>query len=188
MKTIIHEFKVTRKKLFSALALSFIIFLTACEGPQGVPGPQGPQGTALEAEVFELQNVNFALDANNEYIIRQTLDPKILASDNILIYRLSGTINPSTPIWQQIPRTLFLEQGELDYDFDFSMQDFTIYAGGTYNLALTPSYITGQTFRIVIIPGYFSNKGKNAARIDYNDYNAVAKAYNIVDSQVKILK
>jgi hypothetical protein len=102
-----------------------------------------------------------------------------------LIYRLSGTIDSSTPIWQLIPRTLYLNQGELDYDYDFSREDFKIYAGGTFDLALAPQYIQNQTFRIVIIPGYFS--GRSAKKVDKNDYNAVIKAYNINDTNVKIL-
>lgn len=66
------------------------------------------------SEVFELRNVNFAFDAVNGYNIYRTLNPQIFPSDVILIYRLSGTIDSSTPIWQPIPRTLFLNQGELD--------------------------------------------------------------------------
>ncbi|WP_310559931.1 hypothetical protein, partial [Flavobacterium sp.] len=119
------------------------------------------------------------------YNIYQTFNPQILPSDVVLIYRMSGLINSTTPIWQQIPRTLFLPQGELDYDFDFSKQDFTIYAGGDYNLALTPSYINNQTFRIVIIPGYFS--GKSAQSINHDDYNEVIKAYGLNDKVVKVL-
>jgi len=85
------------------------------------------------SEVFELRNVNFGFDGANSYTIYRTLNPQIYPSDAILIYRLSGTIDASTPIWQLIPRTLYLNQGELDYDFDFSKEDFTIYAGGTYD-------------------------------------------------------
>lgn len=96
---------------------------------------------------------------------------------------MAGTINPQTPIWQLIPRTLFLDEGELDYDYDFSAIDFTIYAGGTYNLALTPQFLQNQTFRIVIIPGYFS-KGSD---LDLKDYNAVIKYFNLNDSNVKVL-
>lgn len=135
------------------------------------------------SEVFELRNINFGFDAQNGYSIYQTLNPQIFASDVILIYRLSGTIDSSTPIWQQIPRTLYLNEGELDYDFDFSKEDFTIYAGGTYDLALTPSYINNQTFRIVIIPGYFSNKMKGGG-VDLSDYNAVVKAFHIDESKI----
>ena len=166
------------KRIFLLLAVIGLTTLSSCDGdtgPQGNPGP--------ESEVFELQNVNFQLNQNNEYTIFQQLNPVIFDSDNILIYRMAGTINPQTPIWQLIPRTLFLDEGELDYDFDFSAVDFTIYAGGTYNLALTPQFIQNQTFRIVIIPGYFS-KGTS---IDYNDYDAVIKAFNINDSNITVL-
>jgi hypothetical protein len=135
------------------------------------------------SEVFELRNVNFTYNSVDGYVIYRSLNPVIYDSDNILIYRMSGTINDNTPIWQQIPRTLYLPQGELDYDFDFSKQDFTIYAGGTYDLATTPSYINNETFRIVILPGYFSNKMAN--NIDFSDYNAVIKAFNINDKNVK---
>ena len=134
------------------------------------------------AKVFELRNVNFGFNAQNGYSIYQTLNPQISPSDVVLIYRLSGTIDPSTPIWQSIPRTLYLEQGELDYDFDFSKEDFTIYAGGTYDLSLTPIYLSNQTFRIVIVPGYFSNKTNST--VDLSDYNAVVKAYNIKESKI----
>ena len=166
------------KRIFLLLAVIGITTLSSCDGDTGPQGPPGP-----ESEVFELQNVNFQLNQNNEYTIFQQLNPVIFDSDNILIYRMAGTINPQTPIWQLIPRTLFLDEGELDYDFDFSAVDFTIYAGGTYNLALTPQFIQNQTFRIVIIPGYFS-KGTS---IDYNDYDAVIKAFNINDSNITVL-
>lgn len=181
-------FKRTSPKLFLLIALIAGVAFSSCEGPAGPQGAPGPQGTNVEAEVFELRNINFSLN-NGQYQIYQTLDPQILLSDNLLIYRLSGTIDSSTPIWQPIPRTLFLNEGELDYDYDFSKEDFTIYAGGTYNLATTPSYITGQTFRIVIIPGYLSNKSTtaNASSIDLDDYQAVIKYYGINDTNVKVL-
>ena len=166
------------KKLLFLLAFVGITGLSSCEGPEGPAGPAGP-----EAEVFELLNVNFSSDANG-YFIYRALNPNIFDSDNILIYRLSGTIDPQTPIWQLIPRTLYLEQGELDYDYDFSPVDFTIYAGGTYDLSLTPQYIQNQTFRVVIIPGYFSNR---STAVDVNDYNAVIQAYGINEANIKQL-
>jgi len=107
------------------------------------------------------------------------LTPKLFPGDVILIYRLSGTINSTTPIWQPIPRTLFLTQGELDYDFDFSQEDFTIYAGGTYNLATTPEYLNNQTFRIVIVPGDL------VSSLNTNNYLDVINALNIKESQVQ---
>jgi hypothetical protein len=92
---------------------------------------------------------------------------------------LSGTIDSSTPIWQLIPRTLFVVQGELDYDYDFSKEYFTIYAGGNYDLALTPSYLNNQTFRIVIVPGAFSSNLKTS------NYEDVMAGLNINESQIQ---
>lgn len=170
------------KKIFLFLSIVTLVVTSSCEGPQG---PPGRPGFSAESEVFELQGINFNFDNINGYNIYQLLTPPIQDADVILIYRLSGIIDSQTPIWQLIPRTLYLDQGELDYDYDFSKEDFTIYAGGTYNLALTPSYIQQQTFRIVIIPGYFS--GKPSKVVDKNDYNAVIEAYNIDDTNVKVL-
>ncbi len=172
------------KKAFVYLTVLFSVIFTSCIGPQGMPGDTG---YSAESEVFELRNVNFDYNAIDGYTIYRSLNPNIYASDNILIYRMSSTINAQTPIWQSIPRTLFLGNNEeLDYDFDFSKQDFTIYAGGNFNLSTMPVYLTNQTFRIVIIPGYFSNKSAQK-KVDFSDYNAVVKAYHIQESKVKQL-
>jgi hypothetical protein len=60
-----------------------------------------------------------------------------------------------TLLFGNLSEDSFLTEGELDYDFDFSKEDFTIYAGGTYDLSATPQYIDNQTFS-VIVPGSFS--------------------------------
>lgn len=171
------------KHLFLFLAVAGIISFSSCEGDQGIPGPPGEPGPL--SEVFELKNVNFTLNNQNQFTIFRDLTPMIFAADNILIYRMSSVVNPTTPVWQLIPRTLFLPQGELDYDFDFSRQDFTIYADGSYNLTLTPQFLNNQTFRIVILPGFFS---RSAIPVDLNDYNAVIKHFNINDKNVTIIR
>ena len=167
------------KKITIFFAIIGMIILNACQRNEIIEAPQQDNDTI--AEVFELKGVNFILNGT-QYEIYRVLNPNIFASDNILIYRLSGTVNPTTPIWQLIPRTLFLPpQGELDYDFDFSKEDFTIYANGNYNLNLTPTYINNQTFRIVVIPGSFRNRMKP---VDFSDYHAVLKRYNISDKKL----
>ena len=166
------------RKIFLFLAVVGITALSSCEGEQGPPGIAGP-----ESEVFELRNVNFDFNDIDGFNIYRTLTPQILLSDNILIYRMSDLIDSNTPVWQLIPRTLFLTEGELDYDFDFSKEDFKIYAGGTFDLNTTPQFITNQTFRIVIIPGYLSNRKV----IDKSNYNAVIQAYGINDSNPTII-
>ncbi len=167
------------KPFIMFVSVVFAALFLSCTGPEGAPGRDAPLN-----EVFELRSVNFGYSAANGFSIYQSLSPNIYASDVVLIYRMTGTIDANTPIWQLIPRTLFLPQGELDYDFDFSKEDFTIYAGGNFDLNLAPSYINNQTFRIVIVPGAFSNKKTPDF---YADYNAVIKAYGIDDRHVKLL-
>ena len=166
------------KKVFALIVVIGMFGLQGCTGPEGVPGPAGQDG--LLSEVFELKNINFAYNIDDGFTIYKKLTPVIYDSDVILIYRLSGTINSTTPIWQLIPRTLFLSQGnELDYDFDFSKEDFTIYAKGNYDLATTPQYLNNQTFRIVIVPGSFSTT------LNTSDYAAVMATLKINENQIQ---
>lgn len=173
------------KRIIFLLAIIGIISLQSCTVNEGRNGQDGQNGYSAESEVFEIKNTNFGYSSSIGYNIYRQLNPQIRAADVLLIYRLSGTINPTTPIWQQIPRTLYTSQGELDYDFDFSKQDFTIYAGGNYPLNLTPNYIQNQTFRIVIVPGQFSNK--SSENLKDLSYEEVIAKYNINDSNVKVL-
>ena len=168
------------KKITLVLAFIGMITLSGCTVNEIVD--KDIQDNDTVAEVFELRNVNFGSLNNFNYEIYKPLNPNILSSDQILIYRMSGTINSSTPIWQLIPRTIYFSNGdELDYDFDFSRIDFTISASGTYALNLRPEYINNQTFRIVIIPGYFSGK------MDYSNINNVMEMIGKTEVDVKMM-
>lgn len=117
------------------------------------------------SEVFQV-NVNFLAPS---YSIVQPLNPVIYSSDVVLVYRQIG-LSGNKPIWQSVPHTLYLDEGELDYVFDFTESDINIYLQSTYDLALTPELTQNQTFRIVIVPGYFSST------VNVNDYDAVMNA------------
>lgn len=141
------------------------------------------------AEVFQLNNASFNYTVKDGFYIDEDINPLLYDEDVVLIYRQIGNINATNaPIWQLIPRTIYLENSrELDYDFDFSNEHFIIYVRGNYDLRLTPNYINNQTFRIVIVPGSKSGSAKFANKNDFSDYNAVVKKYNIDDNNVKIL-
>ena len=122
-------------------------------------------------------------NTNGKYIISKTFNA-IPSTDVILVYRQSG-VDGANPVWQQIPRTLFLAEGELDYDFDFTRQDFAIYAGGNIDInaqsaAFKNSYINNQTFRVVFVPAAKTGK----VNVDYSKYEDVIRFYNINDSKV----
>lgn len=128
-----------------------------------------------------MTDITGSFNSTNSYEISQLIT--IGSTDVVLVYRQSGSSNGS-PIWQQIPRTLFLTEGELDYDFDFTKDDVLIKAGGTIDFAaqtnaFRDSYLNNQRFRIVLVPAsQYQNKSTN---LDYSDYNSVIKFYNIPD-------
>lgn len=137
------------------------------------------QTNVLTTEVFDLKNASFSYDSTIGYYIRQSFSKSIYSSDQVLVYRMNGTSN-GNPVWQLMPRTLYLTNNrEIDYDYDFTVNDIQIYAGGNYDLSTTPEYLKNQTFRLVIVPGKFS--GKNSNSVNVEDYNAVIQYYHIND-------
>jgi hypothetical protein len=168
------------KKLITLLALVGIVSLQSCTVSE--IAPINDNDTIPQA--FELKNVFLGRVTENEYNISSTFGFEIggdlFNDETILVYRLSGLVNSTTPIWQLIPRTIYHNDGnELDYDFDFSKVDFVISARGTYNLLSKPSFINNQTFRVVIIPSNLS------AKVNSEDYFAVMNALNLNESQVQ---
>ena len=136
--------------------------------------------------ILDINNVNFAYNAQDGYNISRSFTKPLVSTDVVLIYRKTGSATDGSPVWQSIPRTLYLSEGkELDYDFDFSKNDIMIYANGNYDVSTTPTYLNNQTFRVVLVPA--SAGGKNSNVVDYSDYNSVIKYFNIDDSKIKTL-
>ncbi|WP_313270157.1 hypothetical protein [Epilithonimonas vandammei] len=168
------------KKLFPFLLLfitSFILF--NCKEDDEV------QVQVDYPAVYDLRNVNFSYNATDGWTYGQSFTKPLLDQDYVVIFRQTGT-SGNAAVWQQIPRTLYLDQGELDYDFDFSKNDFMIYAGGTYDLSTTPQYLNNQTFRVVLVPAVY---GKNATLEDLKklSYEEIIAKYNIDESKVGTL-
>ena len=132
--------------------------------------------------VYDLTNVSFD-NIDGVWTFYQPLQ-NMYTSDVILVYLQNGSSGGS-PIWQQIPITFYLNDGnEVDYNFDFTVNDLQIYAGGTFDLGGS-SYVNGKTFRIVFVPAEFGGKNAN---VDHSDYESVIKYYNIDDSNPIELK
>lgn len=162
------------KKILLLFSVVGMIVLQGCEGPQGPPGPPGP---IFEAEVFEVTR-SFA--PNNNYSSLITLNPPILDSDVVLVYLL-WEVDNGTPIWRQMPQTVQLNEGDLQYNFDFTPFDVNLFlSSADFPLTiLGPQWTQNQTFRIVLIPGYFGS-----ARVDFSDYNAVMNMLDLKETDV----
>ena len=167
------------KRIILLLAFVGTFAFQGCSGPEG---PQGATGYSAEAEVFE---VTTSFSTSNNFAKLVTLNPAILNSDMVLVYRLFDVVN-GADVWRSLPQTVYLTQGDLDYNFDFTKYDVNIFLDSNFDLTtLSPSWAQNQVFRIVIIPGYLSNKKRKT--IDFNDYNALVKAFNINKNQIKTL-
>ncbi len=167
------------RKITLLFALIGMISLQSCT-VHDTPAQQVTNNYEFLATTYEY--VRSFTTANN-FSTLITFPQTIYPTDMALVYRLSGGVN-GTDVWKLLPETYYTNTGVLDfrYDFDFTQYDANIYMDG-YDLAgVNTSYRTNQVLRIVIIP---SNKGnKKATNIDYADYNAVAKAFNIEESKV----
>lgn len=130
------------------------------------------------SEVFEYTNVNFF---PNTYSVVLTYPHSIFSSDMVLVYRLSGSFQ-GEDIWKPLPETYYFDDGTLDlrYDFDFTRFDAELHLEGFDLAGVNNNYKLNQIFRVVIVPGFF---GKNN-KIDFKDYKAVVKAFNIDESKI----
>lgn len=166
------------KKLFSFLMIALVGFLVvSCTSDSRDDSPDNDTYPLVYDLTASFQSVN------GKYVISKSFNA-IPSTDVILVYRKSG-VDGANAVWQQIPRTLFLPEGELDYDFDFTRQDFAIYAGGNIDIAAQTaafknSYLNNQTFRVVFVPAAATGR----ANVDYSNYDEVIKYYNIDDSKV----
>nr|WP_315032622.1 hypothetical protein [uncultured Chryseobacterium sp.] len=150
-------------------------------------------------DVVVQQNANFQMrditgtftGANNaNFTISQGLGLK--STDVLLVYRNINSNSNNAAIWQQIPKTYFLSNGrELDYNFIFNKDNVDITSKANFDQnTLTPAeaqvYLNNQTFRLVIVPANTTGTANKSAKpaVDYSDYNAVVKYYNLNDSNV----
>jgi hypothetical protein len=164
------------KKIILLLAIAANFLFHSCS-------PKEEIHADLLAEVFQ---VTTSFTAANNYSKLINLNPPIYNSDMVFVYRSFDVINGQR-VWRQLPQAVYLIQGELDYNFDFTRNDINIFLESNFDLAtLGATWSQNQVFRVVIIPGYLSNKNKKA--VDFNDYNAVVKAFNIKDNQVKTIQ
>ncbi|WP_226063345.1 hypothetical protein [Kaistella polysaccharea] len=135
--------------------------------------------------VLDINGTNFIKNSSNQYTISRNFTTPLYNTDVVLIYRKAGTGTDGSPVWQSIPRTVYLSDGrELDYDFDFTKNDIQIYADGNYDVSTTPEYLNNQTFRVVLVP---TSQGSKNADVNYTDYNSVIKFFNIDDTKVENL-
>ncbi|CAA7390107.1 hypothetical protein [Chryseobacterium fistulae] len=164
------------KKILPFLLLAFAtLFVYSCDNRDN--------NNTVDSDTFpKMTDVTGTFTSANNYGFTQNIN--IQSTDVVLVYRRDVNSNNA---WQLIPKTYFLSAGrELDYNALFSSQQVEVYIDPSFDLSTMTSteanqFLNNQTFRIVLVPAAQA-KGTNA--VDYNDYTAVIKYYNLDDSKV----
>ena len=172
------------KKLLIPFILITAALFQSCRGPEGREGLPGEDG--LIGQTAEIKNVNF--NAANDWQVRrdyQSVKLGFVESDVILVYVLWSVAN-NTPVWRLVPQAIDSPRGVF-YNFDFTRSDFTVFLDAPNDnllASLSATFTQNQTFRIVAVPSEFSSR-KGGAPVDYKDYEAMKKYFNLDESKVK---
>ncbi len=133
------------KKIILSLTLLVSAFVMSCQGPagpeglEGLPGPQGPKGDAgvnILGTVFDMKG---SFNTANDYRIYFEFPAdkvEVFESDVVLVYRLWETVkdgNNTVPVWRMLPQTTFLPQGALQYNFDHTFLDVSVFVDTQFN-------------------------------------------------------
>lgn len=175
------------------LSAFLTLIFVSCEGPVGPPGfdgldgrdgLDGLDGVNILGQVLEIEG---DFNAGNDYAIfyefPQTVE--VFESDVVLVYILwdqteDGNGEP-VDIWRLLPQTRILDQGLLQYNFDHTFLDVSVFLESDFDLGtLTAGDTDNQVFRIAIMPADFNS----GAKLNTSDINAVMSTLNVKEENI----
>ncbi|HEV7382178.1 MAG TPA: hypothetical protein VGN64_20425 [Dyadobacter sp.] len=174
------------KKLLIPFIFAIGVLFQSCTGPRGPEGPAGVNGPI--GQTFELQGVNF--NSGNDWLVRgefSSANVRLEDSDVVLVYVL-WEVEGNLPVWRLLPQPIDMPRG-VYYNYDFTSLNFILQIDAPSNAiksALSADVTQGQTFRIVALPSNWSSR-KSGPSVDYSDYEAVKKYFNLDDSKIQKL-
>jgi hypothetical protein len=177
--------------IFSTLA---IVFLASCEGPAGPPGPpgfdgrdglDGLDGINILGTVLEIEGT---FDAANNYSLFYEFPStvEVFESDLVFVYILweqteDGNGDP-VDIWRLLPQTRILNQGLLQYNYDHTFFDVSIFLESDFDLStLAPGDTDNQVFRIAIVPAEYGQ----TSRMDPSNIEAVMSILKVKEEDIR---
>ena len=164
------------KKYFTLMILAVLggLFVMSCDRTDTVVTEDNDTYPVMK-------DVTGTFTSSGNYTLTQSIN--IANSDVVLVYRNYNSNSSSSAVWQLIPKTYYLSNnGELDYNFMFDSGSVEIYTEANFDqstmtTAEKNTYLNNQTFRIVLVPA--SRVNRTATKVNYEDYNAVVKYYNL---------
>lgn len=151
------------------LSAGFFTSCTVNDNPQ-------PITKEFLAEVFE---VKADFTSANTYRNFYKLNPVIFNSDVLLVYENAGIDKAGADIWKALPQVYTSVDGIHQYNFDFTKSDFSIFLDSNFDpLKLNSKWRLNKIFRIVVVPGKFSNT------IDKSNLQNVMNKLNLNEKSV----
>lgn len=184
---------IVMRKISIVLTALLSIFILSCVGPAGPPGYDGRDGINGQDGVNILGNV---IDIEGDFIpddysifyeFPQTVE--VFETDVVLVYILweqteDGNGEP-VDIWRLLPQTRLLDQGILQYNYDYTFFDVSIFLESDFDLGtLPPGDTDAQVFRIAILPAEFAIGSK----LDRSNINAVMATLGVTEKDVQKVK
>ncbi|WP_291967120.1 collagen-like protein [Maribacter sp.] len=184
------------RKLNLFIGVLAALFIISCEGPQGPPGFDGFDGVdgldGLDGQdginiLGKVMDIEGTFTLENDYSIfyefPQTVE--VFETDVVLVYMLwdvtEDSNGGSVDIWRLMPQTRILDQGLLQYNFDYTFLDVNIFLESDFDLStLQPGDTDNQVFRIAVLPAE-STTGK----LDTSNINSVMAHLGVTEDDVQ---
>lgn len=180
------------QKINAIFSLILVLVISSCEGPAGPPGPpgfdgvdglDGLDGVNILGQVYDITG---DFTPGNDYSLFSEFavdapSVEVFETDVVLVYILWDQLDDpdgGAPIdlWRLLPQTRLLDQGILQYNYDHTFLDVSIFMEADFDLGtLPPADTDNQTFRIAILPA----DGVSQAGIDVADMQAVLDYMNV---------
>ena len=182
-----------RSYKFATFLLILTSILSGCYVEEPIPGPQGPPGydgldglNGLDGAPGTglMYEIEFDLTANNDWqslyeFPAQDLN-NIYREDIVLVYLLEEYVEPedgSDPydVWRLMPISEFSDDGQLQFNYDFSVYDVSIFLEASFPLDAAVDMYENLVARIVVVPAAESLNARTSHSVDYEDYAAVSQ-------------
>jgi len=181
------------RKISIVLGAFLFLFIISCEGPIGPPGfdgrdgLDGQDGINILGTVIDIEGDFVADDYSIIYEFPQTVE--VFESDVVLVYILWDQFEDgngeAVDIWRLLPQTLLLDQGILQYNYDFTFFDVNIFLDTDFDKStLLPADTDNQIFRIAVLPAEFAAGSK----LDRSNVKAVMNTIGVTEKDVQKVK
>ncbi|WP_019987056.1 collagen-like triple helix repeat-containing protein [Rudanella lutea] len=183
-------------RFFGTLLLVTSLLLTQCKGPAGDPGPQGPAGpkgdtgaAGAQGPKGEVGSANVtqitwlkASDRSNPFESIYRLPADVSLANALVQGYVTVSNLPNSSSWIAVPSFL-------DYAWiPTSQRDFYSFTYGTGRVSLERFNEAGNrtpnlydfSLKVIVVPAATLKNGR-FANLDYTNYQAVKKAFNLPD-------